>query len=571
MVGGPRVMLIYYVFDLLYLDGYDLCGARLLDRKELLKNALVTTARIRLVDYFTGDGKIIFEAAMKQGLEGIVAKQADSVYEAGKRSQNWLKIKSTLSDEFVIGGYSLVRGGREQTLSSLLLGYFDTEGKLRFAGHAGSGFDEDTLKHLRNRLDAMRTERSPFADVFELNAPTTWVRPELVAEVKFSQWTRDGRLRAPVFLRLREDKAPAEVIGREAMKTTKTHHPPASDSLKTILEQLQGPGEAFSIEVEGSRISLSHLEKILWPAAAGHPAYTKRDLLVYLAGVSPYMLPHLKDRPLTLSRYPDGIYSEHFYQKHWGQAIPYFVEQVHIHEEKGTSSQYLVCNNLSTLLWLGQAANLELHTWYSRINARPETDEDITGIDSWLDYPDFLVFDLDPYIYSGKEASGAEPELNREGFDKTCEAALWLKKVLNSLSLKAFVKTSGKTGLHIFVPIKRNLDYRAVRQVAETTGQFLVQKHPREITLEWSTEKRLGKVFLDWGQNVRGKTLASIYSPRPAPEATVSTPLEWEELGKVYPPDFTLATLPDRLKKTGDLWKDILADAKDLEGAVKKR
>jgi bifunctional non-homologous end joining protein LigD len=320
--------------------------------------------------------------------------------------------------------------------------------------------------------------------------------------------------------------------------------------------------------VEDNKINLSHLEKVLWPAAAGHPVFSKRDLLLYLMRVAPYILPHLKDRPLTMSRYPDGIYGEHFYQKHWGYSVPDFVEKVNVSEEKGAASQYLVCNNLSTLLWLGQAANLEFHTWFSRTGAKPDMAEDKTGPDSWLDYPDFLIFDLDPYLYSGEELSGAEPELNRQGFARTCEAALWLKEALDGLSLRAFVKTSGKTGLHIYAPIKRNMSYKAVRSAAETIGKYLLQRHPREITMDWPTEKRKGKVFVDWGQNARGKTLASIYSPRPVPEAAVSTPLRWEELGKVYPADFTLTTLPGRLKETGDLWADMMAARKDLGEAV---
>jgi bifunctional non-homologous end joining protein LigD len=186
---------------------------------------------------------------------------------------------------------------------------------------------------------------------------------------------------------------------------------------------------------------------------------------------------------------------------------------------------------------------------------------DVNGI---LDHPDFIIFDLDPYLYSGKEAAGAEPELNRAAFTKGCEVALWLKEVLDGLSLTGFVKTSGKTGLHVYVPIVRNLDYRQSRRAAETVGKFLMQKHADDITMEWAPERRTGKVFMDYAQNVRGKTLACAYSPRPYPEATVSTPLRWEELGKVYPTDFTIITVPDRLKQTGDLWADILKAKKDL-------
>jgi bifunctional non-homologous end joining protein LigD len=229
-----------------------------------------------------------------------------------------------------------------------------------------------------------------------------------------------------------------------------------------------------------------------------------------------------------------------------------------------------VCNNLSTLLWLGQLANLEFHTWFSRISVEPDMQGSQADTNHMLDYPDFIIFDLDPYIYSGREPPGAEPELSRAGFARVTEVALWLKETLDNLSLNAFIKTSGRTGLHVYVPIVRNFDYKAVRSAAETIGRFLLKRHPAEITMEWTQKKRAGKVFVDYGQNVRGKTLASAYSPRPDPEATVSAPLRWEELGKVYPTDFSLLTLPQRLKETGDLWANILSAKRNLKGLLGK-
>jgi bifunctional non-homologous end joining protein LigD len=555
--------LIYYVFDILYLDGYDLRGVALHHRKELLGNILRPSDKVRLVDYFETEGERIYKAAVKSGLEGVIAKQTDSMYESGERSRSWLKIKPTMSDEFIIGGYTAGQGSRAHAFGALLLGYYDDKGKLIFAGHVGSGFDDRTLVDLKNRFDALRTNSCPFAQVPVTNAPAVWVLPELVAEVKFAEWTRDGRLRIPVFLRLREDKAPAEV------RQTSIMEPPALgkdavDDQSKALEQLQQPGDSSVVEIEGNSISLTNLNKVLWPAAEGREPLTKRHLLVYLASVSSYFLPHLKDRPLTLSRYPDGIQGEHFWQKHWNNPIPDFVQTESITEEEGTARDYLVCRNLTTLIWLGQQANIEFHTWFSRITSAPEmkTKKDI---DYLLDYPDFIVFDLDPYIYSGLERAGGEPELNRKAFDKTCEVSLWLKEVIDKLSLKAFVKTSGKTGLHIYVPIVRNLSYKAVRSAAETIGRFVLQNHPSDVTIDWAVEKRNGKVFIDYNQNVRGKTLAAAYSPRPAPEATVSMPLRWEELGKVYPTDFTIGEVTGRLKQMGDLWSDILRAKRDVK------
>jgi len=566
---GEQVPLIYYIFDIPYLDGYDLRDVTLKSRKGLLQGILRPTDQLRLVDYFEGEGERVYQAAISNGLEGVIAKHNDSTYESGRRSQSWLKVKVMLSDEFVIGGYSAGEGARAHVFGSLLLGYFDDKGNLIYVGHVGSGFDERTLNELKSRLEAIRTDQCPFAEVPPLNAPTTWVRPELVAEVKFSQWTKDGRLRIPVFLRLREDKSPAEVHRTEVVSSPVPVGKAPAELIENVLQQLQKPKDSFTIEVEGNKISLNNMDKMLWRATSSHPPLTKRHFLSYLARVSLYFLPHLKDRPLTLNRFPDGIYGEHFYQKHWNNPMPDFVKRVNIRsEEDGSISEYLMCNNLSTLIWLGQLANLEFHTWFSRVSPEPDMLNRPADVEYLLDYPDFIIFDLDPYIYSGREPTGAEPELNRQAFAKVCEVALWLKEILDSLSLAAFVKTSGKTGLHIYVPITRRLDYKAVRSAAETIGRFLLQRHPADVTMDWAVENRTGKVFLDYSQNVRGKTLASAYSPRPTPEATVSTPLRWEELGKIYPTDFSFLTLPDRVRGTGDLWADILAAKRDLKGLL---
>jgi bifunctional non-homologous end joining protein LigD len=577
--------LIYYVFDILYLDGYDLRGSALASRRPLLEAVLRPDEHVRLTDSFSGEGKAVFSAAVKNGLEGVVAKRKDSLYAFGKRSHDWLKVKSNLSEEFVIGGYSVAEGGRAQTFSSLLLGYYD-DGGLVYAGNVGSGFNEAGLAEMKKSLDSLSAAKSPFQEKPPIKDPVTWVRPELVAEVKFSEWTQEGRLRHPVFMRLREDKSPSEVsrsrpvavaadppaarrktvAARSSpprMRAAGKAEPHGSSAIQQVRSQLENSRENFTLEVEGSPIKLTNLGKALWPASDGRPAVSKRDLLLYLAGVSPYLLPHLQDRPLTLSRYPDGILGEQFWQKHWGHPVPEFMTRVNISEAKGTVREYLVCDNLASLMWLGQVANLEFHSWFSRTVAAPDMAEG-KSIDHYLDYPDFIIFDLDPYTYSGQESAGAEPELNRAGFTQGAEVALQLKAVLDEMHLESFVKTSGKTGIHIHVPIIRNLDYKAVRAVAETIGKYLAGQYPDDITVEWAQEKRRGKVFVDYGQNVRGKTLAGVYSPRPSAHAAVSTPLDWSELGKVYPTEFTMLTLPARLEKKGDIWADILAAKHDL-------
>jgi bifunctional non-homologous end joining protein LigD len=344
-----------------------------------------------------------------------------------------------------------------------------------------------------------------------------------------------------------------------------------------VLEQLATAKEKLTLQVAGEKVPLTNLDKELWPPWQGQRALTKRDLLVYLARISPYVLPHMRDRPITLTRYPNGIHAQHFYQKHWESKLPRFVDTVTLWSgQNEADGEYLMCNNLPTLLWLGQLADIELHTWYSRVSPEPDgahLPETYAGSErkfekSRLNYPDFIVCDLDPYIYSGEEKKGAEPELNKQAFKKTVEVALWLKELLDGLSLSSFVKTTGKTGLHVYIPILRRLDYDTVRAAAETIGKFLLRAHPRDVTMEWATQKRKGKIFFDHNQNTKGKTLASIYSPRPLPWAAVSMPVRWEDLRDVYPTDFTIHTVPDLAAKTGDLWSNILGQKHDLSSIV---
>ncbi len=579
-----QIPVLYYVFDLLYLDGYDLRAVPLTQRRELLERVFLPTGRLRLIDQFAGDGVAIHGAMVAHGFEGSVAKRKDSPYEAGKRSPAWRKVKETLSDDFVIAGYTAGEGNRAATFGALLLATYDERDGLVFAGHVGSGFDDPTLASLTERLTQLRADACPFPAMPPLTGPTIWVRPELVAEVKFAQWTGEGQLRAPVFLRLRDDKPPREarvlavapVASAPAADPPAVQQPGAPSDIEAALDQITGGREKLLLAIGPHRVALTNLDKPLWPVIEGRRALTKRDLLVYLARIAPVLLPHLRDRPLTLTRYPNGIGGKHFYQKHWEHELPPFVDSVRLFSEHNDADgEYLLCNNLPTLLWLGQLADIELHTWYSRIGAQPDggrlpetyagSEENIER--SRLNYPDFIVFDLDPYIYSGQEAKGAEPELNRRAFARTREVALSLKALLDSISLSSFVKTTGKTGLHIYVPILRTLDYDTVRASCETIGRFLIRQHPRDITMDWTVDKRTGKVFFDHNQNVRGKTLASIYSPRPLPEAAVSMPLRWDELekdGQLYPTDFTILTAPDRVAKLGDLWADILHAKRDF-------
>jgi bifunctional non-homologous end joining protein LigD len=603
--GEPRPTLLYYAFDVLYRDGFDLRAVPLEQRKELLRNSLMPSGRVRVVETFAEDGLGLFEAVRSTGIEGIVAKRRDSRYESGRRSDSWLKIKATQSDEFVIGGYTVGSGSRGNTFGSLIVGYYkDGDSKLTYVGHVGSGFDERTLNAVYERLQELRTDECPFESEVpkygmwrrpgKAEGPITWVKPDLVAQVKYAERTSDGILRAPVFLGIREDKAARDVTDLQVVDPPERDSPrargqgePGTDRSEDVPESAEGlveellnhTGEKLTLEVDGFEIAFSNLNKVFWPAHGDQRALTKRDLVAYFARVAPYLLPHTTDRPLTLVRFPNGIRGGHFYQKHYETGpLPPFVQTTWLYSDQNKGDgEYLRINNLATLLWLGQLADIELHTWYSRVDPSGDAEGIPTSFAgsvenmqrSVLNYPDFVVFDLDPYLYSGKEARGEEPELHPEGFKATCQVALWLKEMLDSLGLASFVKTTGRTGLHIYVPIKRTLDYHATHSVSETLARVLAQQHPREVTVEWAVDKRRGKVFADYNQNVRGKTLASIYSPRVLPSAAVSMPLRWDEVGSdVFPTDFTILTAPERLRQVGDLWAGILEAKQDLAGLL---
>jgi bifunctional non-homologous end joining protein LigD len=562
---------VFYAFDLLRFAGVDLRRAPYADRRRYLSQCLLPSPLVQLV-HAQDDGVALYSAALASGFEGVIGKRKDSRYESGRRSGAWLKVKSTSTGDFVVGGYTKGQGAREP-LGALLLGYWQGA-KLKYASHVGSGFDDRSLAQVRAQLEPLRRKTNPFSSKPELNAPTTWVEPRLVAEVKFQGWTGDGSLRAPVFLRLRDDIDPKEVrrAGLPSRQSGKSE-------VEELVEAIDKAKANATVMVEGHPLKLTHLDRVYWPAdpALEQPALSKRDLLRYFARISPYMLPHLADRPLTMIRMPDGITGQRFYQKHWHQERPKFVESITVFSSsKEESHEYLLCNNLPTLLWLAQSGTLEFHVWHSRARFAPDaagkgTDyaSSLEALESSvLNYPDYVVFDIDPYIYSGKEKPGDEPELNTAAFEKGKEVAFWLRELLNSMKLDPVVKTSGKTGLHVFLPIRRTIDFEAAREVSERVGRHLMRLHPKDITLEWSVPKRTGKIFMDYNMNVRGKTLNVAYSPRGAPGAPVSLPLTWEELANAHPLDFRITNVAERVAQTGERWKDVLARKQSLEKAL---
>ena len=595
---AETVPVYYYVFDILYLDGYDLSRVPLVERKAILRRTLGPGDGVKYVDYERTDGETLYAAATSIGFEGVVGKRATSIYEAGVRSGAWLKMKSVNQQEFVVGGYTEGEGSRSKTFGGLLIGCYDGD-ELRFASSVGSGLTDRMLDDIKRQLKAIETDASPF-----VNPPTTiggrwsggksarciWVKPEFVVEVAFNSWTKDGGLRAPVFKGVRTDidpravrrEEPASVV--DVMAAADLDPRPARGSVESavasIVDQLESITKAnFTLDVDGVSIKLTNLDKEFWPATAEHPARTKRELIRYYARVAPYLLPHLNDRPLTLTRYPNGIDGKSFYQKHWASGFPeeFRVERVEVYSSHNdTDGQYILVNNLPTLIWLAQLADLELHASMARVNPAPDargTPTSFSGSEenleaSVLNYPDYMVFDLDPYIYAGHEKKGEEPALNRKAFEKTREIAFALKDLLQQLRLSSFVKTTGKTGLHIYVPMLRQYTYDEIRAASGAVGQHMIQQFPDDLTMEWATKKRTGMIFFDHNQNSRGKTLAAQYSARPSADAAVSAPVTWEELARVYPTDFTIDTEPARLAKIGDLWAHILDSKQDLRALI---
>lgn len=602
IAAGQRAAPVAYVcFDLLHFGGVNLRNHPYRDRRRYLAQCLLPSDHVQLTHAST-DAEALYAVAVEHGFEGIVAKRLDSKYLAGKRSGAWLKIKTTHTSEFVIGGYTKGKGARE-AVGALLLGYWDDEG-LHYVGHAGSGLTTAVIAKLQAEFKKLARKSTPFAEKPALHRPTTWLEPKLVAEVSFQDVTPDRMLRAPVFIRLRDDvdaktvrtalrkrgvkavaakaaaestasksKAPKSKSATKAKSPATAQRRTPDNAIEEVLQQLQTKNKQIDLAVGEHRFRVTNLDRVYWPAEKGRKAITKRDHLRCLAAVSPYMLPHLLDRPLTMIRMPEGIHGERFFQKHWHQTRPEFVQTITVYSDhKEERHDYILGNNLPTLLWLGHVGTLEFHVWHSRakveadaLSKKTDYSSSLKALEaSVLNYPDYLVFDIDPYVYSGKEAKGAEPELNKKGFSMGRRVAFWIHELLGEMSLRAIVKTSGKTGLHVFVPIERTVTFDEARSICEMVGRHVMQKHPKEITMEWAVVKRTGKIFIDYNMNVRGKTLNVAYSPRGVAGAPMSMPLTWEELEAAEPMDFTMDNVLSRLEKTGDRWQDALTSKQSL-------
>jgi bifunctional non-homologous end joining protein LigD len=512
--------IVYYVFDVLEVEGNSLVDRPLEERRRELARLLDRRNRTVLLSEAFDDGPGLRRAAEEQELEGIVAKKAGSRYEPGRRSRNWLKIKTHGRQEFVIAGYTRGKGRRSGTLGSLILAVNRGDG-LEYVGNVGTGFTEKEIAKLLGKLKPLERKTSPFGFIPKMpkvrRDDVVWVEPKLVGEVEFAQWTHDGRLRAPSYKGLREDKE-ADEVRRELPVETEIR--------------------------KGKRVlRLSNLDKVFFP----ENGLTKGDLLAYYRDVAPMLVPHLKSRPFTMKRYPDGRDGKFFFQKDAPKHMPEWIDRKAFRATSRESREkrmitYPLVNDELALLWMVNMGCIDMNVWYSRVD-KPER-------------PDFVLFDLDP-----------SPDV---GFPEVVQVALLVKEVLDALELEGLPKTSGSDGMHVLVPIQRRYTYADTRELAEIVAKTLERTHRGLVTTEWSKQKRRG-VLIDANQNGEGKTIASVYSVRPREGAPVSTPLSWDEVNeKLDPLDYTMDVVLSRIERHGDLFEPVLHGKQSIGKALDK-
>lgn len=538
---NTHLPIIYYVFDIISYKGKDLTDLTLIERKSLLKKVLPTNSVIRYCDHVEDEGDAFFEQIVERNMEGMIAKRKDSTYHVGRRTNDWLKIKHHNTEEVVIAGFTAPRGGRKH-FGALVLGRYEGD-ELIYAGHTGTGFDDATLKDLSAKLKPLVTDKSPFKQKIKTNMPVTWVKPILVANIKFTELTNENIFRHPVFQGLRVDKKATEV--KTKAPTAKA---PAKKAVKKVSSKPKKKVEADEedtgtkiIRFRGNELKLTNQNKIYWP----DEGYTKGDMIDYYNAMYKYILPYLKDRPESLNRTPNGITNKGFYQKDAGGQAPEWVHSVKLYSESTDKDiDYIICNDKETLLYLNNLGCIELNPWNSRLGS--------------LEYPDYMVIDLDPS--------------DKNTFEEVIDAALATKEVLDKAGAKAYCKTSGSTGLHIYVPMGAQYTYEQVRDFCKIIVMQVQDMMPDNTTLERSLKKRAdNKMYLDFLQNRQGQTLACAYSLRPKPGATASAPLDWKEVKTgLHPSQFDIKTLPKRVEKIGDIFKGVLGKGVDILKCLKK-
>jgi len=557
----------FCAFDLISASGRDLRNLPLEQRKRALRAVLRDAPGVLYADHVETEGEAFFAAVQAQGLEGVVGKQAESRYEAGRRSRHWVKVKAWNTQDCVVGGWTSGRGGRG-ALGALVLGIYE-DGRLRHAGQVGSGLDSATIRTLLRQLEELRAPRSPFDGAPpQTDQPATWVKPELVCEARFSEWTSAGTLRHPTFLRMRPDVAPKDCVRERPLDTaavigdgdppprrrraTATVKPAAeSKTAKAPWQPDAVPWDGPSAEIEealqrlarckptdhwevcGRTIRVSNLDKVFWP----DDGCTKRDLIAHYVRFADLMLPYLRDRPLSMQVFPDGITGNSFWRKDKPSHAPEWIQSWRFAGEGG-SKLWIVPNEVATIAWVANAGVIDMHPWHSRTDAPHQ--------------PDWAVFDLDPF----------EPF----PFSGVVAVAKLVKAALDHFGMHGVLKTSGQTGLQIYVPIRRGPTYDVVRDWVERVARDIGRVVPELITWDWSVSKRTGRLRIDYTQNIVNKTLAGPYTLRPAPGAPVSVPIAWEELDdpRLRPDAWNIRNAEARVRATGDLFRGLLRQDQDL-------
>ena len=516
---------VYAIFDVLYLDGHSLMALPYTERRERLEALELSGPAWRVPAAHPGEGTRLLRATEAQGLEGVVAKRLDSRYEPGRRGGAWIKVKNVLKQELVIGGWLPGEGRRSERIGALLMGYYEN-GRFRYAGRVGTGFTERTLDDLARRLKPLRRESSPFDAAPKLPRNAVFVDPRLVAEIEFREWTTERVMRAPSFKGLREDKAAGDVRLEE-------DDVPA-DSPQALFDEVDElPEGSLEVVTSGRRLRITNWDKVLFPETG----FTKGDLVAYYARIAPALLPHLHDRPLTLKRYPNGVDSQYFYEKQSPSHRPDWVATKRIGDVN-----YTLAQDRPTLIWLGNLADIELHTSLSLADG--------------VQRPTMLVFDLDP----GSPATIVE----------CCEVGLVLRGLFSQLGLQTVVKTSGSKGLQVYVPLNTDVTYKQTKPFARRVAELLEQRMPELVVSRMTKRLRPGKVLVDWSQNDAHKTTVTVYSVRARERPTVSAPVTWDEVSRCHEErdgDLLSFDTEDVLRRTeeqGDLFAPLSSVTQEL-------
>ncbi len=549
--------LVYYLFDILWFNGQDLMDVPLQQRRKILRSVVPTESIIKLSENFEATGSEFFALADTMGLEGIMAKKADSKYVPDARTKDWLKIKTEKHQELIIGGYTK-NEGTPKPFSALLLGWF-INSEFHHVTPVGTGFTVKMQKEILEKLKPLETDKCPFKNVPAYNKPSRfrpnppkaeviWVRPEMVCEISYREMTKDGSIRHPSFRGLREDKKATDVVREVPVDVTEIVNDENKLVKKKVLEKpvaqerktLLNPNEETQVKnVGGHDMKFTNLSKVFWP----DEHVTKRDMINYYYQVAPYMLPYVKDRPQTLNRFPHGIKGETFYQKDVKGKAPDWIETFPYHSyTDDRDKEFLVCTDEASLLYIASLGCIEINPWSSR-KQKP-------------DNPDWCIIDLDP---------------DQNSFEQVMEAACVTKQILDSINVTAYPKTSGSTGIHIYIPFGAKYTYEDSKEFGRKLAKLIHKQLPDFTTIERKISDRKGKMYIDFLQNRPQATVAGPYSLRPKAGATVSMPLHWDEIKVgLTIKNFTIFNAVDRIKEQGDLFTGVLGKGIDLEKTLKK-